>query len=131
MEIRNKHWLPIVDQFKHMARDVDKVSIVYMEDEDVAGMFDPDDKHIVVNIAPNVLAGVAERYNLRPRELERVALSVFIEECAHSRGIEDEGMAVMAAKAVTSQVTDQELMEGSGMVGYANAMLKASAHMTA
>ncbi len=120
MEIKNGSWLPFINDYKILAR-VKKVIVVYIEDTDVAGMYDDD--IIVVNVAPNVLAEISGRYGLKPHQLERTALSVFMEECVHSQGVDDEEKAVVVATVLSSAIPDKYLMENSGIARYTNRLL--------
>lgn len=122
MEIKNKDWLPLVGDYAHMA-NVSVIALVYVEDTDAAGMYDPDENCIVINIAPNVLAEVADRYLLKPSELEKIAMAVFLEECVHSRGIDDETTAAAFATMLLTMIPEEKFKTRCNMVSYVKSVL--------
>ena len=118
MEIINEHWFPLLREFVNMPSDVNKTVMVYEEEAGAAGFFDPDEKMICVNVAPNCLAEVAPRYGFNPRDFNRTALAVFFEEAAHSRGITDETEAEQIAAALANKVPADILQERGGIMNY-------------
>ena len=123
MEIKNESWLPIVRDYAHMAK-VGTIAMVFIEDVDAAGMFDPENDCIVINIAPNVLGSVADRYMLKPSQLEEIVMCVFLEECIHSQGVTDETTAAVMATMLSKLVPKNRLKTRGGMATYAKKMLK-------
>ena len=114
MKIINEHWFPIAKTFAEIA-NAEEMVFVYMEDVDKAGMYDPEKDRIVVNVAPNVLAGVSHQYGIDPIELEKIALAVLIEEIAHSFGAaEPEAKAIASLVRSLPEIKKKE----SGIVGY-------------
>ncbi len=130
MRIRNESWLPFVKDYAGLAK-AKEIVMVYMEDTDVAGMYDSEKEMIVINVAPNILAQVSERYGLRPSELEKTALAVFLEECNHSQGVDDEEQAVVMSCIMLSAISDDYIMENSGVVRYVNRLLHGEVEPTA
>lgn len=118
MKIHNENWFPLVKKYSDLAK-VSNIAMVYEEDVDVAGMFDPENDSIVINIAPNVLAEVAINYNLRSSELAKIAACVFLEECVHSQGIDDEEQAKVMARMLVENIPADELEHKGGMAAYA------------
>ena len=126
--IVNAHWFPIIEKFNRVPDvDVRECIFVYMEDTEIAGFFDSEQKRIVVNIAPNVLAGVAKRYGLSPRQMERIALAVFLEEAAHSRGENDETKAASIATNLVNRVSEEDLQKEGGLISIIRKSLECAA----
>ena len=122
MKIHNEAWFPLTRKYAHMAK-VSDIAMVFEEDVDVAGMFDPEHDCIIVNMAPNVLAEVAVNYQLKPSELEKIAACVFLEECVHSQGVDNEDQARIMARFLSEAISKKDLKHKGGMATYAKEML--------
>ena len=126
MKVINSHWFPLIEHKLLGVPDpsVKEIVFVYEEEAEAAGFYDPDTNRIVVNFAPNCLAAVAKRYKLPPLALTRVALAVYFEECAHSRGVVDETEAEKIAARMVAKVPDED-MKGT-IIGFINYYLEKS-----
>ena len=127
-KIDNLAWFPILADYAHLA-NVERIVIVNEEDVDAAGAYEPDDDMIVVNMAVNLLASVADRYGLPASSFEETAMCVFIEECAHSRGIEDEAVAATMARTLMEKIPKERLEKKGGIATYMkNQLVKMTAN---
>ena len=110
MKLVNKHWYPFISELSNLAdkEAVEKIVFIYKEDANAAGLFDPDIKTICVNIAPNCLADVADRYGLKITDFERIAVAVFLEEAVHSHGVTNETVAATMATMLLGMVPEEK-----------------------
>jgi len=124
MKIINEQFMPEVRNFVPLVnKDFERIIFVYEEDVDSAGYCDYERKELIVNIAPNVLAEVAVRYDIRPSDIPRVAMAVFLEEAIHSHGERDEAKAALLA-GVFAKALPRKLLARRGVIRYINDMLE-------